>query len=82
MSRSLTVEELLDAAGKTEKNLSAFEATAPQAVERMGGRDALARLSQMTCVGPIPQLTVEEWCAMSEEYEESRTHGGSLNRGR
>ena len=81
-SKTLSVEEALALAELTEANLSAFERTAPEAVRAMGGRDALARVSQTTCIGPMPCLTADQWAAMSEEYEESREHGAGLNRGR
>ncbi|GFE80236.1 hypothetical protein GCM10011487_22360 [Steroidobacter agaridevorans] len=77
---SLTVEEALRLAEMAERNLAAFEATAPKTVKALGGRDALARRSQNCCLGPMPKLTVQEWCAMSEEYEDTREHG-SVNRG-
>ncbi len=77
---SLTVEEALRLAEMADRNLDTFEATAPKAVKAMGGRDALARRSQNCCLGPMPKLTVQEWCAMSEEYEDTRQHG-SINRG-
>ncbi len=46
----------------------------------MGGRDALARRSEMTCIGPVPRLDAETWERMSQEYEGRREHG-SVNRG-
>jgi hypothetical protein len=79
-SKTLSVEEALSLAEMTEATLSAFERTAPNAVRAMGGRDALARASEPTCIGPVPRLTVDEWAAMSDEYEETRDHG-STNRG-
>ena len=60
--------------------LGAIQATAPDAVEAMGGRDALARRSEMTCLGPVPRLDAAEWERMSLEYEDRREHG-SVNRG-
>lgn len=74
-SKGLTPDEAIRLAARAEQNLDAFEATAPKAVAAMGGRDALARRSASTCVGPLPQLSVAEWGAMSEEYEERCTHG-------
>ena len=63
-----------------DRNLDAFDKTAPKAVEAMGGRDALAQTCQMTCVGPIPRIDADTWQAMSNEYEAGRQHG-SVNRG-
>lgn len=80
-SEGLSVEEALRLAELTDDTLAAFEATAPETVRALGGRDALARRSEMCCIGPVPRLTVDEWAAMSEEYEENREHGASLNRG-
>jgi len=74
-SKGLTAAEALGFIERTEQNLDAFERTAPKAVAAMGGRDALARRSEGSCIGPMPRLTVEEWCAMSDEYEERRNHG-------
>lgn len=78
--KALTVGEALRLADMTEMNLDAFEATAPKAVAAIGGRDALARRCEDTCVGPLPRFSLDEWLAMSEEYEQNREHG-SLNRG-
>ena len=71
----LSVAEALQAAALIDLSLAAFEETAPRAVAALGGREFLSRRSQMTCFGPVPRLTEEEWCSMSEEYEERRTHG-------
>lgn len=81
--RELTVAEAIEAARLIDLTLAAFEDTAPKAVAAMGGRAQLARRSHMTPFGPVPALTVEEWCAMSDEYEERRNHGdlADLHRG-
>lgn len=79
-SEKLTVAEALQRAEQIDRNLDAFDETAPQTVAAMGGRDALARSCEMTCVGPIPRLDEGEWQAMSDEYEAGRQHG-SVNRG-
>jgi len=80
MSENLTVAEALHKATQIDAMLSAIQGTAPDAVEAMGGRDALARNSEMTCIGPVPRLDVETWERMSLEYEDKRANG-SVNRG-
>jgi hypothetical protein len=35
----------------------------------MGGRDAMRRACHMTCVGPMPRLSVEQWSAMAVENQ-------------
>jgi hypothetical protein len=80
MSDKLTVAEALAKAEQIDVMLGAIQATAPDAVAAMGGRDALARRSEMTCVGPVPRLDAAEWERMSLEYEDRREHG-SVSRG-
>ena len=79
-SEMLTVQEALQRAEQIDRNLDAFDETAPQTVAAMGGRDALARSCEMTCIGPIPRIDADTWQAMSNEYEAGRQHG-SVNRG-
>ncbi|WDM67921.1 hypothetical protein [Xanthomonas cucurbitae] len=80
MSENLSVAEALRKAEQIDAMLGAIQGTAPDAVEAMGGRDALARRSEMTCLGPVPRLDVGTWERMSQEYEGRREHG-SVNRG-
>ena len=80
MSEKLTVAEALERAEQIDRNLDVFDETAPKAVAAMGGRDALARSCEMTCIGPIPRIDADTWQAMSNEYEAGRQHG-SVNRG-
>ena len=80
MSEKLTVAEALERAEQIDRNLDAFDETAPKAVAAMGGRDALARSCEMTCIGPIPRIDADTWQAMSNEYAGNREHA-SLNRG-
>jgi hypothetical protein len=80
MSEKLTVAEALHKAEQIDAMLGAIHDTAPGAVVAMGGRDALARRSEMTCLGPVPRLDADEWERMSLEYEARREHG-SINRG-
>jgi len=80
MSDRLSVAEALAKAEQIEVMLGAIEGTAPEAVAAMGGRDALARRSEMTCLGPVPRLDADEWERMSLEYEGARANA-STNRG-
>ncbi|WP_353088538.1 hypothetical protein [Stenotrophomonas sepilia] len=80
MSENLSVAEVVQRAAQIDAMLDAINGTAPDAVQTMGGRDALARRSEMTCVGPVPRLDAGEWERMSLEYEDRREHG-SVNRG-
>ena len=79
-SEKLTVAEALQQAEMIDRNLDAFDKTAPQTIAAMGGRDALARSCEMTCIGPIPRIDADTWQAMSNEYEAGRQHG-AVNRG-
>ncbi|HGK4682073.1 TPA: hypothetical protein ACJ2W5_001070 [Pseudomonas aeruginosa] len=79
-SEKLTVAEALLRAEMIDRNMDAFEQTAPETVAAMGGRDALSGRCEMTCVGPIPRIDAEAWQAMSDEYEAGRANG-SVNRG-
>lgn len=80
MSENLSVAEVVQRAAQIDAMLDAISGTAPDAVQAMGGRDALARRSEMTCLGPVPRLDADEWERMSQEYEGRREHG-SVNRG-
>lgn len=80
MSENLTVAEVVERAAQIDAMLDAIKGTAPDAIQAMGGRDALARRSEMTCIGPVPRLDVDEWEQISQEYEGRREHG-SINRG-
>lgn len=79
-NEKLSVAEALQRAEQIDRNLDAFDKTAPQAVAAMGGRDALSRSCEMTCVGPVPRIDADAWQAMSDEYEGHREHA-SINRG-
>lgn len=79
-NEKLSVTEALQRAEQIERNLDAFDKTAPQTVAALGGRDALAQSCEMTCIGPIPRIDADAWQAMSNEYEGNREHA-SLNRG-
>ncbi|MCF3471264.1 hypothetical protein [Stenotrophomonas maltophilia] len=80
MSENLSVAEVVQCAAQIDAMLNAINDTSPNAVQAMGGRDALARRSEMTCLGPVPRLDQDEWERMSLEYEDRREHG-SVNRG-
>ncbi|OZA27358.1 MAG: hypothetical protein B7X91_08810 [Hydrogenophilales bacterium 17-64-11] len=79
-SETLTVAEALAMSQMIDRNMASFEQTAPQTIAAMGGRDALARSCEMTCIGPIPRIDADAWQAMSDEYEGRREHG-AVNRG-
>ncbi|HEL4773731.1 hypothetical protein I5U42_00540 [Stenotrophomonas maltophilia] len=80
MSESLSVAEVVRRAAQIDAMLDAITGTAPDVVQTMGGRDALARRSEMTCLGPVPRLDAETWGRMAQEYEGLREHA-SVNRG-
>ncbi|MNK11586.1 hypothetical protein D3C87_296280 [compost metagenome] len=80
MTENLTVAEVVQRAAQIDAMLDAINDTSPDVVQVMGGRDALARRSEMTCIGPVPRLDADEWERMSQEYEGRREHG-SVNRG-
>lgn len=80
MRENLSVAEALHKAEQIDAMLDAINGTAPDAIQAMGGRDALARRSEMTCIGPVPRLDAETWERMSQEHEDRREHG-SVNRG-
>ena len=80
MSENLSVAEALYKAEQIDAMLEAIQGTAPGVVATMGGRDALARRSEMTCIGPVPRLNQGEWERMSLEYEDRRANA-SVNRG-
>ncbi|MCL1526732.1 hypothetical protein [Xanthomonas nasturtii] len=80
MSENLSVAEALHQVAQIDGMLDAIQGTAPETVASLGGRDALARRSEMTCIGPVPRLDVATWERMSQEYEGTRANG-SVNRG-
>lgn len=77
MTEKLTVEEALAKAELIDRSIEAIYETAPQTLAAIGGRDALAKLCQMTVIGPVPRLTSETWERMSGEYEGRRGHGST-----
>ena len=79
-NETMTVAEALQRAEQIDRNLEAFDKTAPKTVAAMGGRDALAQCCEMTVIGPIPRIDADAWERLSDEYEEHREHG-STNRG-
>lgn len=66
MSDKLTGAEMVQRAAQIDAMLDAINDTAPGAVQAMGGRDALARCSEMTCIGPVPCPDADEWERMSQ----------------
>ena len=71
-AKKLSVAEAVMHAQLIESALDRFEETAPHAVKALGGRDALAACSEMTCIGPMPRLDVATWASMSREFQERR----------
>ena len=67
-NKTLSVLDALRALEMIEGSLDAFVDSAPVAVEAMGGRDAIQKLSQMTCIGPVPRFSVDQWTHMAEEH--------------
>lgn len=71
-SKGMSAVEALERVAAIESTLDAWEQTAPGAVRTLGGRDALARASEMTCIGPVPRLDEASWEHASREYEDHR----------
>lgn len=71
-AKKLSVAEAVMHAQLIESALDRFEETAPHAVKALGGRDALAACSEMTCIGPMPRLDQETWAGISKEFQERR----------
>lgn len=69
---ALTVAKVLHQAGLIDRTLDALAKTAPEAIAAMGGREALARTCEMTCIGPIPRINAVAWETMSREYQDKR----------
>lgn len=66
--RGLTALEALAELAKIDGALDALCATAPRAIEILGGREALQSTCEMTCIGPVPRLTSEEWETFAVEH--------------
>lgn len=66
----LTVAEALAQAQLIDDALKAWEQTAPEFVASVGGTDKLARMSEMTCIGPVPRLDEATWQRASDEHLE------------
>jgi len=76
-NEKLSVAEALQRAETIDCTLDAWELTAPDTIRELGGRDALARQSDMSCVGPVPRLDADTWERASREYEERRQQHAS-----
>jgi hypothetical protein len=66
--RALSITETLQVLAKIDASLASIERTAPSAFAAFGGRDAIQARSQMTCIGPIPRLTSEQWEMFATEH--------------
>lgn len=74
-SRGLSIAGALAALANIDRALDSIYATAPRAVEAMGGRVAIQAISQMTCVGPVPRFTTEEWGTLAAEHANAQRGG-------
>ena len=74
---ALTAAEALHKLKLIEGALDAFCATAPKAVAEFGGREAIQRASQMTCIGPVPRLSIEQWSRFAAEHADVWKYGAS-----
>ena len=72
MSR-LSIDGALAALAAVETVAAAFVETAPEAVARMGGAEGIVARCEMTAIGPMPKLTVQEWSAIAQERALSRS---------
>ncbi|WP_222910020.1 hypothetical protein [Pseudomonas sp. DNDY-54] len=68
----LTAEQALHQLTQIELVPGIWRKTCPRFVEALGGPDELLRRSEMTCVGPMPRLTAEEWEMASREFQDNR----------
>lgn len=66
----LSVRQVLAELDGIERSIGSYERGTPRAFEAFGGREALLRRSEATCVGPIPRLTNDEWQVFSLEHAE------------
>lgn len=74
--RTLTVSEVLLNAELIDLSLNALQKTAPKSVHALGGPIAMANLSEMTCIGPVPRLDEAAWERLSREYQDKRDGWG------
>ena len=70
--RAMSITETLQMLAKIDASLASVERTAPRAFAAFGGRDAIQAQSQMTCVGPIPRFTAEQWELFATEHANSQ----------
>lgn len=72
LTRGLSAREAMAELDRIDRAIAAYVETAPEAVEAMGGRAALRRIAEPTCVGPVPRFSVEEWSAVATEHAARR----------
>ena len=82
MSAGLSPADALAMLRKIDGGIDAYCATAPLAVEAMGGRAELRRICQMTCIGPVARLSAEQWERMSLEHVDRHSRYGTEHSGR
>lgn len=70
--RALTIAETLAKLVMIDRSLDAMCQTAPRAVDALGGRDAIQACSHMTCIGPVPRLTADEWEPLATEHADGQ----------
>jgi hypothetical protein len=63
----LSIDDALDALTMVETIAAAFVETAPTAAAEMGGAEGMVARCEMTAIGPMPRLTLNEWSAMALE---------------
>lgn len=64
----LGIDDALAALAAIEAIAAAFVETAPAAVSKMGGAEGIVARCEMTAIGPMPRLTLEEWSALAAEH--------------
>lgn len=76
--QGLSAREALAELDRIDRAIAAYVETAPEAVEAMGGRAELRRISEPTCVGPVPRFTIEGWSALAAEHAARHAPYGEL----
>ncbi len=77
-ARRLTAFEALYELRKIDVCAERFCRTAPRAAEAFGGMAAVQASSEMTCIGAVPRLTVEQWEPFAAEHADIQW--GRVNR--
>ena len=80
--RTLSAIEALIELNTIDRALDVFCQSAPVAFEAMGGRDAIRRLFENTCIGPVPRLSAEAWATMAGEHAAMQRDAGQVHAGK